>query len=178
MATIAKENGTTFTPAPEGVHQAVCCDVIAAFGVTRKKPNGDEYKRDEVTIVWQLDKQNPDNGNKRFQVRRIFGLSLSQKSHLRPFLESWRGRKFTDLELKDGFDVDKLLGVNCNLQIIHDGDWANVQSVMPLGSGQPKIEVEGYVRKEAQAAPQTAAEAVAAAGIPSTIPGADDDIPF
>lgn len=174
MATIAKENGTTFTPAPEGVHQAVCCDVIPAFQVTRKKPNGDEYKRDEVTIIWQLDKQNPDNGNKRFQVRRIFGLSLSQKSHLRPFLESWRGRKFTDAELKDGFDVEKLIGVNCNLQIIHDGDWANVQNVMPLGNTQPKIEIDGYTRKEPEApAVQTAAEVVQTAGVLT-----DDQVPF
>src|SRR5688572_23597028 len=123
MATVAKDSGSNFTPAPEGVHHAVCVDVIAAWQVPRKDPKGEEYKRDEVTIVWQLDKQNPDNGNKRFQVRRIFGLSLSKKSQLRPFLESWRGRAFTDDELKNGFDVEKLIGVNCNLQIIHNGDW-------------------------------------------------------
>ena len=109
MAVLAKDTGGTFTPAPEGIWQAVCCDVIATYGVSRKRPvTNEEYKRDEVRIVFQIDEVMPDT-KKRFLVSRTFGLSLAEKSHLRPFLESWRGRKFTPEDLKNGFDVEKLM---------------------------------------------------------------------
>ena len=174
MSIIVKETGNTFTKAPEGVHQAVCCDVISAFQVDCKKKDGTDYKRDEVTIIFQLAALNPDNDNKRFQVRRLFGMNLATTGHLRPFLENWRGKKFTKEELSKGFDVEKLIGVNCNVNILHNGDWANIAGVMPLSAGQPKIEIDGYTRKAAEPQPVVMeATAISKAGELS-----DDDVPF
>ncbi len=60
-------------------------------------------------------------------------------------LESWRGRAFTPVEL-DAFDVSKLVGVNCLLNVVHQNGtgvnssktYANVQSVNPLMGGMAK----------------------------------------
>lgn len=156
MSIVAKENRREWTPAPEGLHLAVCCDVID-LGLV-KTEWGDKPK---VRLVFQLGLFNEDgteqfspdfpDDDQRYQVRRDFGLSLSEKSTLRPFLESWRGRKFTKDELA-GFDLEKLLGVNAQLQLIHNitdqgRTFSNIQAAVPLGRGMEKIHIKDYVRE-------------------------------
>ncbi len=51
-------------------------------------------------------------------VNKEYTLSLSKKANLRRDLESWRGRQFTEDELK-GFDVAKIVGQPCLLTITH-----------------------------------------------------------
>lgn len=164
MSIIAKENRREWTQPPEGLHQSVCCDVVD-LGLV-KTEWGDKPK---VCLKFQLGLFNEDGVTeqlnhdtdppKRFEVRRDFGLSLSEKSALRPFLESWRGRKFTKIEL-EGFDLEKLVGVNCQLQIIHHiteqgKTYANIQAAVPLGRGMLKMHVsEGYVRVKDRAKEQ------------------------
>ncbi len=144
MALIAKDNKTTFTPAPEGLHQAVCVDVID-LGLV-KTQWGEKHK---VELVWQLDQNNPETG-KRFTVRKRYGLSLHSKAVLRMDLESWRGKKFSPQEL-EGFDLEKLLGINGQVQVVHtlsdDGRiFGNVQAVVPIGKGMTKLRAEDYTR--------------------------------
>lgn len=149
MAIMARDSGSKdFEPAPEGMFAAVCCDVVDRGMVTSTW--GTAHK---VQIRWQLDGNDAslrDDG-KPWLVVRQFTLSLHEKASLRKFLESWRGRRFNDQELKDGFDVERLLNVGCMLQIIHDmaADgkvYANVQNVMPLPKGTPRPVVADYVR--------------------------------
>ena len=69
-------------------------------------------------------------------------MSLGEKANLRKFLESWRGRKFTSEELK-GFGIEKLLGANCVLNIVHtDRGYDRIASVMPLMRGVTKLQPE------------------------------------
>lgn len=144
MSIMAKDSRRDWTPAPEGLHQAVAVDVVDLGLVDTQW--GQKHR---VRIIWQLEHVNPDT-KKRFEVRRDFGLSLSEKSHLRPTLEAWRGRKFTKEEL-EGFDLEKLLGANCQVQVVHniteDGNtYANIQAVVPLGKGMVKLSPDNYVR--------------------------------
>ena len=80
-------------------------------------------------------------------VSREFTISLAETGYLRPFLESWRGKKFT-FEEEAGFDISKLLGVNCQLNIIHETSkkngktYANIATAMPLAKGIPHREPE------------------------------------
>lgn len=154
MSLYARENQKEWKQCPEGLHQAVCIDVID-LGLV-KTEWGEKQK---CRLLFQIglfnedgtETLNPDTDPPaRFQVRRDFGLSLSEKSLLRPFLESWRGRKFTKEELA-GFDLDKLLGVNCQLQIIHNitdagKTYANIQAVVPVGRGMETLQAEGYTK--------------------------------
>lgn len=146
MAIVAREPESKFTPAPEGLHQAVCVDVVE-LGVV-KGPYGDKEK---VEIVWQIDLTNEDT-NRRFEVRKWYTISLHEKANLRKDLECWRGRKFTKDELA-GFDLEKLIGANCQLQVIHnitdEGKvYANVQAIVPHNSKVPKIAPDMYIRKK------------------------------
>ena len=74
-------------------------------------------------------------------------LSLHKKAKLRSILESWRGKSFSESDLKDGFDLSKLLGQPCQIQIIHqnrkdgDGIYAKMTAILPKPQGwEPKIE--------------------------------------
>ena len=147
MAIIASKPKSQFNPAPEGLHSAICCDVVD-LGML-PSPWGDRH---QIEIRWQLDLiDQKSKGKWPFMVTRKFGLSLGPKSHLRPILESWRGRKFTKEEL-ESFDLEKLIGVNCQVQVIHnivDGGetYANVQAVVPPAKNAPKMRIsESYVR--------------------------------
>jgi hypothetical protein len=70
-------------------------------------------------------------------VTSRYTASLNQKAALRRDLESWRGVKFSDADLKNGFDLRKLLGATCYLNLIEskDGNYINVSSIMRLPKG-------------------------------------------
>lgn len=171
MAIIAREPESKFTPAPEGLHAAVCCDVVD-LGLL-----DDGYgMKHKVEIWWQLDFVNADT-DKRFLVRRRYTNSLSEKANLRKDLEVWRGRKFTPIELQ-GFDLEKLIGVCAQVQVVHritdEGKtFANVQAVVPLGKGMPKVHVgDAYVRVQDRTPTPAHADA------PAAHDEDDDAVPF
>lgn len=144
MPIVARDTRKEFTPAPEGLHQAVCVDVVD-LGL-QDTPWGSKQK---VDLRWQIDQQNEETG-KPFLVTKRYTLSLNEKATLRQHLEAWRGKKFTQEEL-GGFDLERLLGVNGQVQVVHnladDGRvFANVQAVVPLGKGMTKIRPQDYVR--------------------------------
>ena len=177
MPIIAKGSngsGGDFQPCPQGVHQGVCVDVID-MGLLKVTWGGVEKKQHKIRVVWQV-AERMDNG-KPFIVQKRYTLSLYEKSNLRQDLESWRGRAFTNDET-DGFDVEKLIGANAMLNVIHvtkgDHTYANVKAIMPLMKGVPKIDGESYTRhvdRDPQAPP------VNDDGPQDTAPELDD-IPF
>jgi len=141
---IVREPESKFTPAPEGLWPGVCVDVIER--PQQQTPYG---VKDKIEVRWQIDEANPDTG-KRFEVRAWFTASLNEKAKLRQTLETWRAKKFTADELR-GFDVEKLIGVNCQIQIVHNqGDegkvYANVQAVVPAPRGAVRLSPLDYTR--------------------------------
>jgi hypothetical protein len=179
MPIIVKREKIEYTPAPEGLHQAVCCDVVD-LGLL-PTPWGPKHK---IELRWQLEITNPDHEDKPFMVTKRFTSSLHEKANLRSTLETWRGKKFSDEEL-DGFDIEALLGVNCQVQIIHnitdDATYANVQAVVPAPRNAAKLRVRDYVRKvdRQEDEPQYRKDAAKPKGPWSKEQQAtDEDIPF
>jgi len=167
MAIIASKPESSFTPCPEGLHQAVCVDVVD-LGL-KSGPFGEKHK---VEIRWQTDTENEDT-HRRFQLRKWYTLSLHEKANLRKDLECWRGRKFSDAELQ-GFDLEKLIGANCQLQVIHnitdDGKtYDNVQAIVPHNTKLPKIAPQDYTREQDRAKTR-------GNGVPTT--ELEDPVPF
>jgi hypothetical protein len=145
VAIYTRKKETTYATAPEGLHQAVCVDVVDLGD--QDTPWGVKPK---IEIRWQLDEVNPET-QKRFEIRNRYTNSLHEKAVLRQTLETWRGKKFTSDELK-GWDLEKLIGVNCQVQVVHKpGDegrvWANVQAVVPAAKGALKLRPQDYVRQ-------------------------------
>ena len=127
MGLVVSHNRKAFAPCPEGLVQAVCVDVVD-LGLL-PTPWGDKPM---VRVVWLTDQVNPEDG-KPFRVMKRYNASLHDKANLCLDLQCWRGRKFTPEE-KQAFDLEKLLGANCQLQVVHnlkeDGEvFANVQAI-------------------------------------------------
>jgi hypothetical protein len=141
--------GGTFVLCPAGPQQMVCCDVIdhgvvmaPGFGGRPPQP------KHKITIRWES--QHKMSDGRPFIVQRRFTLSAHPKAALRQYLESWRGRKFSDEEAGT-FDVEKLIGVNAICQVTHvqksRGVFAEVVSIMPPMAGMARLTVSsGYIR--------------------------------
>src|SRR5437879_4627556 len=116
MGTI-KDNSKPFTPAPAGLHRAVCVDVVDLgwlednFDTSKRKP--------KVRLVWEIEEEM--EAGKRFLIASQYNVPISltsKKSSLVKDLIAWRGRPFTDEELK-AFDTERLIGAPCQLSVIH-----------------------------------------------------------
>ena len=180
MAIVVKSSGDgqSFTPAPAGVHQAVCVDVVD-LGVLETTWQGQTKKQHKVNVAWQINEDRDDG--KPYLVFKRYTASLHEKAALRKDLESWRGRKFTREE-EMGFDVEKLVGANCLLNITHndvgDRTYANVVSIMPLAKGMPLIQPRDYVRKVDRQPEDNTPISEPARDMDEPPPMTDDDIPF
>lgn len=161
-----------YRPAPEGLHNAVCVDVID-LGV-RESRYGPGPK---VEMRWQVEGVDADSG-RRFLVQELYTLSLNERAKLRQHLESWRGKALSKEELA-GFDLEKLIGVGCQLQVIHrttnGATFANVQAVTPLTAGMPSLTPLGYVRAKDRV--EGGAPAAADRQEPAD-KGAEEELPF
>lgn len=154
MALIARDKGGgDFEPVNEGTHPAICIGVFD-IGTHYDETYGKE--KHECIFMWELPLERieieKDGVMKNLPraISRQFTVSLHKKAQLRPFLESWRGRTFTEEELK-GFDITKVLGARCMLQVLHtkkgDKTYANVVSIIPLMQGMEKTDPENPLRK-------------------------------
>jgi hypothetical protein len=147
IASAKSESSKDFQPAPAGMHQAVCVDVVD-LGILDVTWQGQTKRQHKVNLAWQINKMRDDG--KPFLVFKRYTLSLHEKSGLRKDLESWLGHKFGPDE-EAGFDVECVIGLNCLLNITHkttaEKTYANVVSVNPLLDGMPKIQARDYIRK-------------------------------
>jgi hypothetical protein len=152
MGLIASDKGGgDFEIMDAGVYVAVCYCVVDLG--TQHNPKWDQWQK-KVMIGWEIPDERIDiekDGEKKNLPRvisRKFTLSLSDKGYLKPFLESWRGQPFTFKELV-AFDISKLMGVNCQLNVIHNSyegkTYANVATAMPLMKGIDRREPENPV---------------------------------
>ena len=129
--------GGTFEQAPVGAHVARCVKLID-IGTHHGEYEGVPNVRHQIIIGWELPGetiQTGDYAGQPFAVSEFYTLSLSEKSKLRPMLESWRGKPFSEDELR-GFDLKNLLGKPCMIQVGRNKkDRAKVQAVMSLPKG-------------------------------------------
>ena len=135
------DNGQEFEQAPAGTHIARCIrliDVGTQFGEYQGKPNAAR----KIVVMWELPGAVMSEGNfagQPFVVSKWYTASIGEKANLRKDLVNWRGREFTDDELK-GFDVKKLLTVPCMLSLTpNDKGKVRVTGIMkpPQGTTCP-----------------------------------------
>jgi len=172
---------------PEGQFRAVCVDVVEKRDVpTAWGP------KTKVRLVWQTEELRGDG--KPFLASSSFNASLAETSRLRPFLEAWRGKKFTQDELK-AFDLEHLIGAQAVIQVTHvsrEGkEYDNVTAIMRPMKGLEPVAPNGYVRTidrpDATPAPQAAPARTSRPAptpaeewgdIPEPIQEDGDDLPF
>src|SRR3989304_9107557 len=143
MALTAKDKGGgDYEPIPEDLHMAICYGIWDLGTQYNEVWHQESHK---VAVVWELPEIRGEferNGVKVNLPRAIskqYRLSLHKKAGLRKDLESWRGKKFTEEELSKGFDIKKLLGVPCQIQVLHnrveDKTYANISAIIKAPTG-------------------------------------------
>lgn len=135
-------SGNNYQPIEAGTYPARCYQMVH-IGTVTENVMGSEKTLNKVRITWEIPTELKEfkagEGEKPYVVSKEFTLSLHEKATLRKFLESWRGKNFTDDEAKS-FDITKLLGVACMISITHKTTqsgktYAEISNVSPVMKG-------------------------------------------
>ena len=152
MTLIAKDSGGDFERELEeaGLYKGVCYAMFDV-GTHEFEWQGNIKRLRKVLLLFEIPELtyelDTDEGKKTIPITKSkeFTLSLSSKGHLRPFLQSWRGKTFTDEEA-NGFDLKTVLGANCYINLVHEKSkktgktYANIGGINPVKSTEEKIE--------------------------------------
>jgi hypothetical protein len=179
MSLIVKDGGE-YENHPEGQARVVCMDVVDLGFVENKQYGKTQHK---IALVFHSEEKMKDG--RPFEIWERFTATLDERGRLRPFLQAWRGKAFTEAELA-GFDVEKLVGVNAYVQVIHNHNngktYANVATIMLPPKGTPKLEpTPGYERRKDRQPEPAMAQSVPAGREFEDFPKqleTDDDSPF
>lgn len=139
--TIAHTDSPEFELPPAGATAARCCAVID-LGTQKASYQGESKAQAKLLLSFELAETRSDGTPHR--VSRRMTASLHKKAQLRAFLEQWRGRPFTDEDLR-AFNVGKLLGAQGLLNLAHveraGKQYANILSVSPVPKGMSAPEL-------------------------------------
>lgn len=124
-------------PVEPGVYIGICVGVIDL---------GEQYSekfknyRNEVQLVWELvgETVEVDGEQKPRPLSRSFSVATSKKSSLRGFISSWNGIQYSDEQFQE-LDLFEQAGKACQLNVVLNdtGEYANIDSVIPLPKGMP-----------------------------------------
>lgn len=137
---------------PAGNYVARCYSMIH-IGTVSNTYGNDVKLQNRVLISWELPTLLYEHEEKEYPsiISKEYTLTMGSKGNLRKDLESWRGKAFTEAEADD-FDLTKLLGAACMLNIIHKTSqtsgnaYANISSIsrVPEGLTCPQAMKEVY----------------------------------
>lgn len=133
-----KEEGQSFEQCPTGTHLARCIKIID-LGTQYGEYQGKPTKAHKVFIMWELSNELREEDSKPFICGKFYTASLHEKATLRQHLVNWRGREFTEAELRD-FELATILDKGCQVTIIENHKGKNIVSgitQLPKGVSAP-----------------------------------------
>ena len=146
MSFIATDSGGggDFKRVPPGAYIGRCFSLID-LGTQFTKGQYGEKMQHKIRIGWELFGDDETTGepltieidgkNMPLTISKSYTMSLHEKSSLRKDLAAWRGRDFTDDEVK-AFDVSKLLGAYCMVNVTQSETngktYSNVAGLTPI----------------------------------------------
>lgn len=142
MAINATDKGAKRELVPAGNYIARCYQMLH-IGTIVENVMGEDKTLNKVRIGWELPTElkifDESKGEQPLVISKEFTLSLHEKATLRKVLASWRGKDFSETEAK-GFNILKLLGIPCMLNVIHKtsktgNEYADIASVTPMPKG-------------------------------------------
>jgi hypothetical protein len=146
--TASDRGGGDYQIPPEGNHVARCVRVID-LGTQRDSYMGKPKIMHKAMVAWELPDEkavfDEERGEEPFLVSKEYTVSLGERANLRHDLEAWRGKQFTEAELK-AFDISKLIGAACMVNVVHrtsknNRNYASITAVTPLPKGVKKADV-------------------------------------
>ena len=165
--TLTCKDSGDFKPHPEGIHPAVCLDVMD-LGLVETEFQGQKKMVNKVKLTFESEQKTDDGKN--CTVSKNFTASLHPKAKLADFLGKWRGRPVTPGE---SINLQQLIGASCTLVISHQQNlvgktYASIDAVskptrkvVPSGLYDPAAARQRYAEWKAKqaAAPQASAPA-------------------
>ena len=141
MAITAKKGEAFEKELIEAGNYVARCYRMVEIGTVDEEFLGVKKQMHKVRIGWELPTElkvfNPEKGEQPCVIDKEYTLSLADKANLRKDLQSWRGKAFSDDEA-EAFDITKLLGVPCMLNIIHvQGKKDPTKTYQAIGSVSP-----------------------------------------
>lgn len=128
-------------PVEAGTYMAICVGIFD-LGEQQVEYKGKTRYTNQIMFTFELSGVTVeiDGEQKLRQLSRSFPVSTSNKSGLRKFLTSWRGKAFSDEEIQS-FNTDSLLGRSAMIQVVHNetGEYSNIDGVMQLPKGLPAL---------------------------------------
>ena len=138
MSMIAKDGGNVSIEKLEnGVYTAISSMIIDLGLQVSEKFDKTQRK---MMILWNVLGEEVKINEEKLPrtMSKEYSFSLGEKSNLRKDLQAWRGKTFTQEELK-GFNVLNVLNKACQLQIIleerNGKKYNNIASIMALPKG-------------------------------------------
>jgi len=142
MAITATNEGVKREIIPSGNYVARCYSMVHV-GTVEEEYMGEKKVMNKCRITWELPSElrvfDEAKGEQPLVISKEYTLSMHEKSNLRHDLESWRGKGFTEDEAK-AFDVTRLLGIPCMVNIIHrqskkGSEYATISTISPMPKG-------------------------------------------
>jgi hypothetical protein len=142
MAFYAEDSGTSFERCPPGLHLARCYRIID-LGTQKTEYMGQTKYLHKIMLGWEIHGTKDDGSplkmadGRPFAIFKNYTLSWSEKANLRLDLQSWRGKPFSQEELRR-FDLTNVMGAWCMLNIIErpaktgNNVYSNVDGVTPV----------------------------------------------
>lgn len=141
-----QKSAGNFKPVPEGPHPAILYSLIdmgTQQGTYQGKPANPKRK---IAMRFELHGEDTklDDG-RPMSIGKTFTLSSSAKGNLRPFMEGWRGKSFTDDEF-EAFDLQNMLCKPAIVTIVEDGEYRVINGISRLIAGMtPPVMVNSAI---------------------------------
>lgn len=111
--TAKNSEGGNFEQPPTGQQVAVVIGLVDLGTHLHDNKKGKTWTARSIQFVWELTDEKDSKGE-NFIVGQGYTWSLHKNSDLRPMLEGWTGKKFSDGE---EYDFGHLLGTSCMLTL-------------------------------------------------------------
>lgn len=189
----ATSGSGSFSPHPEGQFPMVCVDVVDLGLKIEQFPGQPAREVPKVALVFVSGERQEDES--LMLVTSEMTLSAGEKANLRKFLEHWRGKSYSDDQVRKGLPVTKLHSQAALVSVEHvltraNRTFAKISAISPLPKQVPAPDaklVTEYERPKffadrkaayAEAVKKFRAEAGVEASDPAVTDDADDDLPF
>jgi hypothetical protein len=135
----ATNTGKTREPIPAGTYLARCYS-IAHIGTEFFEYQGEPKQTNKVRFTFELPTKlkvfKEGEEAKPLAIGEEYGISTHEKSNLRKVMNSWRGKDFTEEEVKS-FDVTSMISKPCLITIsITDKGYNKITGISSLMEGQ------------------------------------------
>jgi hypothetical protein len=143
------KTSSTYESHPEGSFVAKCVDTIDLGEKVSAFPGAPTKLLRRCALVFRTGEVNSEGHP--IDIAQEFTVSMHEKSALRPFLERWRGKSYTEEQAEQGVQLGKMVGFPAQVTIEHKTSgkgrtYAKIASISPLFKGIQVPDFGTYTR--------------------------------